>query len=565
MTKSTAKVAIIGFGTIGSGVARLLLEQGERIARQAGRPVELVQIVDPDLKRPRNITPPPGMLTNDLSASPRRSGDRGRRAADRRPGARPLDHAQGAGKRQERDHGQQGPAGRAWPGAVRSGPAAWAGRSPSRRPWPAAFPIIAAINQSLTANQIQSIHAILNGTSNFILTQMEDQDTTYADALAEAQQLGYAEANPAMDVNGSDAAQKLAILAHLAFGARVHWKDIPRMGIDTVDVADMRYARSWATASSCWPWPSWCPRGLELHVSPTLVRHRSPLAQVDGAFNAIRVVGDAVGRVFFHGLGRRPDAHRFGLRGRPDRYDAGPHGDHLPHAQALVRQPRGAGGPARSGQCARPLLPALQRRRPARRDGRDRRHPRPAQDLHRLADPARDGRGETRRRRAAGHHDAHGHRRRDAAGHGHDQLPGRRCMPAACGCACGIEKAGWGERCVGTTHASPTTTRKWWRRLRPTLQAPHARYSPRRSLLRQQDAAGRRPGDHALGQRQRPGPPQRAAGDQAVRRRLRSAHAGRPGRGRSGDGPGDRLRRCGRASICRITCSCTATCRKWAA
>jgi homoserine dehydrogenase len=72
---------------------------------------------------------------------------------------------------------------------------------------------------------------------------MEDQESAYSDALAEAQQLGYAEANPAMDVNGSDAAQKLAILAHLAFGARVHWKDIPRTGIDTVDVADMRYAK----------------------------------------------------------------------------------------------------------------------------------------------------------------------------------------------------------------------------------------------------------------------------------------------------------------------------------
>ena len=80
------------------------------------------------------------------------------------------------------------------------------------------IPVIAAVNQSLVANQIQSIHGILNGTSNFILTQMADCDKSYDDALAEAQKLGYAEANPAMDVNGSDAAQKLAILAHLAFG-----------------------------------------------------------------------------------------------------------------------------------------------------------------------------------------------------------------------------------------------------------------------------------------------------------------------------------------------------------
>jgi homoserine dehydrogenase len=165
------------------------------------------------------------------------------------------------------------------------------------------IPIIAAIGQCLTANQIQSIHAILNGTSNFILTQMEDQGSDYADALAEAQQLGYAEANPAMDVNGSDAAQKLAILAHLAFGARVHWRDIPRTGIDRVDVADMRYAKELGYSIKLLAVAELVPEGLELHVSPTLVRHRSPLAQVRGAYNAVRVIGDAVGRVFFHGLG----------------------------------------------------------------------------------------------------------------------------------------------------------------------------------------------------------------------------------------------------------------------
>jgi homoserine dehydrogenase len=85
------------------------------------------------------------------------------------------------------------------------------------------IPIIANLSTSLAANQIQSIHAILNGTSNYILTQMEPQATTYADAVKQAQSLGYAEADPSMDVDGSDAAQKLAILAHLAFGARTEW------------------------------------------------------------------------------------------------------------------------------------------------------------------------------------------------------------------------------------------------------------------------------------------------------------------------------------------------------
>ena len=165
------------------------------------------------------------------------------------------------------------------------------------------IPIIAAISQCLTANQVQSIHAILNGTSNFILSQMEAIGSDYNVALGEAQQLGYAEANPAMDVNGSDAAQKLAILAQLAFGARVHWGSIPRTGIDTVDVTDMRYAKELGYSIKLLAVAELLEDGLQLHVAPTLVPQRSTMAQVHGAYNAIRLVGDAVGRVFFHGLG----------------------------------------------------------------------------------------------------------------------------------------------------------------------------------------------------------------------------------------------------------------------
>jgi homoserine dehydrogenase len=165
------------------------------------------------------------------------------------------------------------------------------------------IPIIATIGQSLTANRIESIHAILNGTSNFILTQMEERDAEYRVALAEAQRLGYAEANPAMDVDGTDAAQKLSILAHLAFGSQVNWKDIPRTGIDVVDVADIRCAKELGYSIKLLAVANLVPDGLELHVSPTLVRRGSPLAEVRGAYNAIRVVGDAVGRVFLHGLG----------------------------------------------------------------------------------------------------------------------------------------------------------------------------------------------------------------------------------------------------------------------
>jgi homoserine dehydrogenase len=299
---NTAKVAIIGLGTIGSGVARILLEHKDRISRQVGRPVELVRVVDKDLNRARNIQLPAGMLTSDLSQvlddreistvvqligglEPERSImlkvlDSGKdvvtanKALLAQHGAELFDRARQLGRSI------------AFEAAVAGG-----------------IPIIAAINESLTANQIQSIHAILNGTSNFILTEMEERGTSYEDAVAEAQRLGYAEANPALDVDGSDAAQKLSILAHLAFGARVSWRDISRTGIDTVHVTDMRYAGELGYSIKLLAVAELVPEGLELYVSPTLVRQNSPLAAVRGAYNAIRVVGDAVGRVFFHGLG----------------------------------------------------------------------------------------------------------------------------------------------------------------------------------------------------------------------------------------------------------------------
>jgi homoserine dehydrogenase len=165
------------------------------------------------------------------------------------------------------------------------------------------IPIIANLSQCLSANQIQSIHAILNGTSNYILTQMEAHGAAYADSVADAQRLGYAEADPTMDVDGSDAAQKLAILAHLAFGAHAAWQKIPRIGIDTLDLADMRYAKELGYRIKLLAVAQLTPVGLELHVSPTLVKLGTPLAEVRGAFNAVSVVGDSVGRVFYSGLG----------------------------------------------------------------------------------------------------------------------------------------------------------------------------------------------------------------------------------------------------------------------
>ncbi len=298
----TVKVAVVGFGTIGSGVAKLLLESTDRISRHVGRRVELACVVDKDLSRTRNVDLPPGLLTDDLARATEDpqivavaqliGGLEPARTIMRKLLASGKDVVT-ANKALLAEHGPElfdraRELGRsiAFEGSVAGG-----------------IPIIAAIGQCLAANRIESLHAILNGTSNFILTQMEERGTDYAASVAEAQKRGYAEADPTMDVDGTDAAQKLAILAHLAFGARVGWKDVPRAGITTVDVADLRYANELGYSIKLLAVAELVPEGLELHVSPTLVRHRTPLAEVRGAYNAVRVVGDAVGRVFFHGLG----------------------------------------------------------------------------------------------------------------------------------------------------------------------------------------------------------------------------------------------------------------------
>ena len=300
---SSAKVAIVGFGTIGTGVARLLLQNSKRIARHAGRPVELVKIVDKDVTTPRDVDVPDGLLTDDLSSV---IGDPEITAVVQLVGGleparttmlKLLDSGKDvitANKALLAEHGPE-----------LFDRARQLGRSIAFEASVAGgIPIVASISECLTANQIQSIYAILNGTSNFILTEMDEKGSDYVATVAEAQKRGYAEADPTMDVDGSDAAQKLAILAHLAFGARVNWREIPRTGIDTVNVADLRYAKELGYRVKLLAVACLVPeKGLELHVSPTLVSHGLPLAEVRGAYNAIAIMGDPVGRVFFHGLG----------------------------------------------------------------------------------------------------------------------------------------------------------------------------------------------------------------------------------------------------------------------
>ncbi len=296
------KVAIVGFGTIGTGVARLLLDQGDRTARHAGRTLWLEHVADVDVTRPRDVDMPLGVLTDDLSRVT--DNPEIKVVAQLIGGIEPARSIMLRLLESGKDIVTANKALLAEHGPELFDRARELGRSIAFEASVAGgVPIVANISQCLSANQITSLRGILNGTSNFIVSQMEEHGADYDDAVKEAQHRGLAEADPSMDVDGTDAAQKLAILAHLAFGARVRWCDIPRVGIDKLDPADLRYARELGYRVKLLAVASLTEEGLELHVSPTLVRIGQPLAEVREAYNAISVVGDAVGRVFYHGLG----------------------------------------------------------------------------------------------------------------------------------------------------------------------------------------------------------------------------------------------------------------------
>jgi homoserine dehydrogenase len=288
-------------GTVGTGVARLLLDQGDRTGRHAGRTMWLKRVVVNDINKPREVDLPPGLLTDDLSTlmdDPEIAV-----VAQLIGGLEPARSIMLQLLESGKDIVTANKALLAEHGPELFDRARELGRSIAFEASVAGgIPIITNIGQCLSGNQITSLRGILNGTSNFIVSQMEEYGAKYDEAVKEAQRLGYAEADPTMDVDGTDAAQKLAILAHLAFGARVRWSEIPRVGIDKLDPADLQYAKELGYRIKLLAIAQ-LNGGLELHVSPTLVRIGRPLAEVREAYNAVSVVGDAVGRVFFHGLG----------------------------------------------------------------------------------------------------------------------------------------------------------------------------------------------------------------------------------------------------------------------
>lgn len=300
-------VGLIGCGTVGSGVAKLLLHESARLATRAGRPLTLRRVAVQDRSKRRAVELPTEIVTTDVSAV---VSDPGIQIVVELVGGTDLARtivldALAAGKHVVT-------ANKALLAA--HGPEIFAAARRAERSvcFEAAVaggvPIIRALAESLAANQITAIQGILNGTSNFILSAMSEHGMSYADALTQAQKLGYAEADPTLDVDGSDAAHKLAILAQIAFGVTAKPAEIERHGINTIDAMDVRYADElgYTVKLLAEAWASGLenvPATVALHVAPVLLRKTDMLAQVRGAFNAIQVVGDVVGETLYQGPG----------------------------------------------------------------------------------------------------------------------------------------------------------------------------------------------------------------------------------------------------------------------
>jgi homoserine dehydrogenase len=296
------RVGIVGLGTVGSGVVRLLVESADHITRHAGRPIVVERAVCRDVGRDRGLRLAADRISTDVGTISR---DPSISVAVLLVGG--LEPARSmmvellesgkdvvtANKAMLAEHGPELFALARRLGRSIAFEAAVAG----------GIPIVAAIGECLAANRIESIRGILNGTSNFILSKMEEDGADYAETLALAQRKGYAEADPAMDVDGTDATQKLAILSHLAFGVWVPWAEIPRTGIEGVDQALIAHAAELGYRVRLVARATRTADGLAMRVAPALVKAGTPLAETRGAYNAVSIVGDAVGRMFFHGLG----------------------------------------------------------------------------------------------------------------------------------------------------------------------------------------------------------------------------------------------------------------------
>jgi homoserine dehydrogenase len=296
-------VALAGLGTVGAGVLTLLRQNADLVAARAGRPIVVASVSARDRDRDRGVSlaglrwfDDPVALARDPSADVVVEAIGG--AAG--PARAVVDAAIAAGKPVVTankallaEHGADLADAAERAGVALAFEAAVAG----------GIPVIKALREGLAGNNIFRVAGILNGTCNYILTVMRERGREFADVLAEAQALGYAEADPAFDVDGIDAAHKLAILAALAFGRPVAFGAVHVEGIRRVSALDIAFATELGYRIKLLGLARRTEAGIEARVHPCMVPQASPLARVDGVFNAVVAEGDFVGRVMLEGRG----------------------------------------------------------------------------------------------------------------------------------------------------------------------------------------------------------------------------------------------------------------------
>ena len=295
-------VGIIGFGTVGSGVVQLMCDRPELLTRRLGGPLVLKRVADIDLHRPRPVAVDQSLLTSqahdilddpdidvvvELIGGVEDARELVLAAIDRGK------HVVTANKALLALHGNDIFAAAAQKGVEVAFEASVCG----------GIPIIQTLRVGLAANRIRELLGILNGTTNYILTHMSDMGTSFDQALAEAQAQGYAEADPTLDVEGVDAAHKLAILMGLAYGARFDFPAITVEGISGLDPLDLQFAREFGYVIKLLAITLNDGEALEARVHPTLIPKEHMLAHVKGAFNAVHLIGDAVGPLLLCGQG----------------------------------------------------------------------------------------------------------------------------------------------------------------------------------------------------------------------------------------------------------------------
>jgi homoserine dehydrogenase len=294
-------VALLGYGTVGSAVARLLAESADDIERATGHRLRLVRALVRDVDKERELRPDDGVLTTDFAQI--RDDDSIGVVAEVMGGLEPtgdyLLELLRAGKPVVTANKQLL--------ARRSTElfAAAAGAGVQLRfeaSVCAAIPVIKVLRESLVVTNVHRVLGIVNGTTNFILTRME-AGAGYEEALAEAQRLGYAEADPTEDVSGADAAAKMAILASVAFGSRVELGDVAYEGIERIKPEHVEAARSLDAVVRLVGTATLVDGAVDVRVGPALVNRHHPLASVEGPFNAVMLHGDAIREIMLEGPG----------------------------------------------------------------------------------------------------------------------------------------------------------------------------------------------------------------------------------------------------------------------